>query len=594
MNLQPKELMDKAFQFYSEKNYHQSIKQLEILISQFPLHPDVNYLYATVLSLTDNFELSIKHFLIALKTAPQNANCWSDLGNAYNSVDDNTNAINCFEKCLSIAPDHIHALHNLAQTLNTVGSLKRALSVALKAIALKPKSVDIMFLLGNIYKNLGDNDKAIHFYHQTLQHSSSYFKASFNIALIEKNKGNYEVALKQCNTTLEINPIYIQALMLKGEINEYFGDIDISINCYKEALRITPNYTKAYWSLANLSNYYIEDSILQNMLKVSETSINKNSRMYLYFSIAKAMEDRKEHGLSFDYLIKANKLKREQVQYSSNDIRDFFSKLKQSLTSEKILKSSSDGYKEISPIFVVGMARSGTSLVEQILSSHSDIEGGGELLTSQELLFDALPKLTGLSWTESLQKLDRKTLCELGHFYHKKHSDLINKQLFFTDKLPFNFALIGFLSLVFPKAKFIHIYKHPMDSCLSCFKQLFNSGQDYSYDFEELSDYYLYYQDIMDYWSKVTSDKIHHVSYEELVDSPRKLTMNILKFLSIEWDESCINFHKQRRIVRTASASQVREKINNKSIGRWTNYKDELQPFMNKLSKVPTSFNLKK
>jgi hypothetical protein len=326
------------------------------------------------------------------------------------------------------------------------------------------------------------------------------------------------------------------------------------------------------------------------MKKLETRNISDKSKIYLFFSIAKVLEEQKDFSNAFYYLKKGNDLKRNTINYGSKQTLSLFEQLKFQFDIELLSELVSEKSDALSPIFIIGMPRSGTSLVEQILASHENITGGGELETSLQLLFGELPKLTKVSWQDSLALLNPQIISHLKNIYIEKHAGLVNKTKHFTDKLPFNFALVGFLMIIFPKAKFIHIYKHPLDSCLSCYKQLFTGGQEYSYQLDELASYYQEYVTMMKHWNAINTDNILNVSYEELVELPEENISSILKFLNLPWQEDCLQFQKSKRIVKTASSGQVRQGVYTSSVTRWKNYRKDLLPLIEVLSEDSICF----
>lgn len=591
MTFNPHAIIEQAMRHQSVREYAQAKATLLPLIKRFPKQPDVNYLYATILSSLEEYQAAIAYFKEALKGKPELANCWNDLGCVYKSLMQYDDAIATFEKAVSLPSHSPLMLVNLSSTFYEVKNYQQAAQYITKAIEFEPNKASSYLLLGNIQKANKQYADAITTYGKAIHLDEKYCQAYFNLALALKEQGKPEQALEQCSKVLLINKTYHQALMLSGELNEQIGDIDLAITYYKQCLVLTPHSADAYWSLANLGKESFSASNIAAMLELTKQSLSDKNKMYLFFSLAKAMEEKQDYASSFDFLQQANKVKRRQIAYKADDIRFLFDKLRNVFTQTRLEECQNMGYEDISPIFIVGMPRSGTSLIEQILASHSAIAGGGELETSLNLLFDELPRLTGQDWSSSLNLLDENILTSLGKEYQGNNRELISRKERFTDKLPFNFALIGFLSLVFPKAKFIHIFKHPLDSCLSCYKQLFSSGQEFSYDLDEIADYYQNYQDIMQHWSSVLESKILHVNYETLVESPSEQVDKMLTFLSLPWQEECLNFHKNKRIVKTASSGQVRQGLYTSSVSRWKNYRQQLLPISQKLTESHAIFN---
>lgn len=561
----------------SLREYQQAKATIMPLIKAFPTHPDINYLFATILVSTKEFQKSISHFNVYLKAYPGALNCWNDLGCTYKDSGRYEEAIDCYKKALSISSKYHPALTNLAGTYFEMKQFENANEYIKKAMEIEANIASDFLLLGNILKNTSEVSSAISAFRQAFKIDPNYYQAYYNLALLLKNNSNLDDALMYCTKALQLNSRYHLALMLYGEINEQLGNIGVAVNSYKECIDIMPTSTSAYWSLANLGAAF-DASTIEKMIQLTKQPSSDKDKIFLFFSLAKIMEDQQEYSSAFKYLDKANKIKSEEINYNPEQIDILISRLHKVFTVDFIEKFRGKGDCNISPIFIIGMPRSGTSLVEQILSGSSLVEGGGELETSLALFFEELPKLTGQDWFSSLVLLDATILNKLAKKYRETNANLVNANVHFTDKLPFNFALVGFLSLIFPKAKFIHTFKHPLDSCLSCYKQLFTKGQDFSYDLNDIADYYLQYEKIMNHWDQVCPGKIFHMNYEQLISSPQEQTSKMLAFLDIPWEQACLGFQNNRRIVKTASAGQVRKGIYKSAVSRWKNYSINLEP----------------
>lgn len=571
----------------SLREYQQAKAAITPLIKAFPAHPDINYLFATILVSTKEFQESISHFNVYLKAHPEALNCLNDLGCAYKDSGRYEEAIICYKKALSISAKYHPALTNLAGTYFTLKRFVNANEYIAKAIQIEPNIASNFLLLGNILNNSSEVTSAISAFRHALKIDPNYYQAYYNLALLLKENSKLDDALKYCTKALKLNGSHHLGLMLYGEINEQLGNIEVAINSYQQSIDIMPASTGAYWSLANIGAEFDASSI-ERMRQLTKQALSKRNKMYLFYSLAKVMEDQQEYISAFEYLDKANKIKSEEVNYNPEQIDILISRLQKVFTADFIEKNRDQGDCSVSPIFIIGMPRSGTSLVEQILSGSRLVEGGGELETSLALLFGELPELTGQDWFSSLALLDTTALNALAKKYREINAELVNANVHFTDKLPFNFALIGFMSLIFPKAKFIHTFKHPLDSCLSCYKQLFTKGQDFSYDLNDIADYYLQYQRIMNHWNQVCPGKIFHVSYEQLISSPQEQTSKMLAFLDIPLEKACLGFQKNSRIVKTASAGQVRKGIYKSAISRWKNYRINLEPISKKVMECTT------
>ena len=584
MNFNPKILMDRIVKLYTANQLDKALKEIQPMLQAFPEHAAVNHLYACILKSNNDYLAAIKYFKKSLLVNSKNINALNDLGCLYQDMEKYDAAVNCFEKVLAIETDNPLALMNLGNVYHKQQRNILAIEYLRKGINAQTSNAMAHFSLGNVYKSNKQIELAILSYKESIALNPKNYKVYYNLALTLKDVGRLDSSLSYCKQAIELKPDYAVAVMLMGELNEYNGNIDDAITCYRQSLQLAPSFTEAYWSLANLGFNNLTSLDLEKMKAFDFSELKDKSKIYLSFAIAKVLEEKNDFTQAFHYLKQGNDLKRKQINYQENKTFSLFHDLK-TVFNHKLL---SNGFTlqndNISPVFIIGMPRSGTSLVEQILDCHSSISGGGELETSLQLLFEELPKMTKVSWQKSIDILEPDMIENLRNIYINKHASLINKTLYFTDKLPFNFALVGFLMLIFPKAKFIHIYKHPLDSCLSCYKQFFTGGQEYSYNLSELGAYYKEYVKMMEHWKAIDSENILSMSYESLVQSPKKNILALLTFLDLPWQDSCLAFQNSKRVVKTASSGQVRQGFNSGSVNRWKNYERELQPLMHILS----------
>jgi hypothetical protein len=287
---------------------------------------------------------------------------------------------------------------------------------------------------------------------------------------------------------------------------------------------------------------------------------------------------------AFYYLKEGNTLKRKTFEYSAEETKAEFEQIKSTFTKTFILNNSKFGNPDNTPIFILGMPRSGTSLVEQILVSHPDVYGAGELYYLRQIISQLAKADSVNQICENISKSGEEITTRLGLDYINKIRNFSAATKFITDKMPHNFLWIGAIISALPNAKIISCTRDPMDNCLSIYKNNFAKGQKYAYDLQELGHYHLRYQDLMRYWHEVFPGKIYAINYEKLVDAQETETRKLLKHCGLSWDEACLSFHKTSRAVTTASAVQVRKPIYKESVQLWKKYEKQLQPLSKLLS----------
>ena len=519
----------------------------------------------------------------------------------------------------NIPPDLIKAAELISQD-----KLKKAEPILRNYLNNDPLDVNAMKLLADIgikfraYKDAGylliraldlapDYDEARLSYANLLYKRQLPFEALKEIDfLLDKDKNNAQyLTLKAVNlalanqhdNALEIFEIIIndkkiennQLHLSYGHTLRAVGRIEEAIVSYKKAISTKTGYGEAYWSLANLKTYKFTNKDI-NELKVLLN--NKDCKIddyyHLLFALGKAEEDRKNFESAMAAYSKGNTIKSKQVPWDSIKFTNECDELIDFFTKEQFQALAGVGNKNTDPIFVVGLPRSGSTLVEQILSSHSLVEGTTELQNIIALSRKIANKKNSNSKSEypsSLKSIEKAEFKEMGGAYLKNTLDQrVTDKPYFIDKMPNNFIHIGLIHLILPNAKIIDARRNPMDCSFSCYKQLFGSGQGFTYSQNRIGNYYLDYLKIMDHWDKVLPGKVHRVIYENMVEDTENEIRNLLKFCELDFEEDCLNFYKTKRTVRTPSSEQVRQPIYNKGIGQWRNFDNWLDTLKKTLS----------
>ena len=332
----------------------------------------------------------------------------------------------------------------------------------------------------------------------------------------------------------------------------------------------------AYHALANLKTYVFSDAEFEQMqVQASNPNVGYLDRVYLNFAIAKACEDKQEYALAFEHYERGNRFKKNQSRYSADRMEEEFEAIKAMCDAAFFARRAGQGAPASDPIFVLGMPRAGSTLLEQILSSHSQIDGTLEL-----------PNIISLSqklrrsggYPQALASLDEDRLQALGGEYIESTRIHRESAPFFVDKMPNNFRHIGLIKLILPNAKIIDARRSPMACCFSGYKQLFAEGQEFSYDLEDLGRYYRGYVDLMDHWDSVLPGFVLRVNHEDVVDDLEGQVRRVLAFCGLPFESSCVQFHKTKRNVRTPSSEQVRQPIFRDSVAQWRNFQPWLAP----------------
>jgi len=363
--------------------------------------------------------------------------------------------------------------------------------------------------------------------------------------------------------------------------------LDEARHFYERAVALAPDLPTFHRSLAETKRFRENDLQLTAMEDLAQhiASFSQNEQIELHFALAKAYDDIGRHEHAFEHLHCGNALKRQTVVYDETAQLGTLRNIEETFTAELIAARCGLGNPSDLPIFIVGMPRSGTTLVEQILASHPRVVGAGELLHMSDLV---LGGQAGTRFPLDFPSLPGERLHRLGSLYVARlraQAPLADR---ITDKLPFNFSVVGLIHLALPKARIIHVRRDPVDTCFSCYTNLFSQGLEFTYDLEELGRYYCAYQSLMKHWHRVLPEvAMLEVQYEELVLDFEAHARLIVDYCGLEWDARCLVFHKTKRAIRTASAAQVRRPLFSSSIGRWLPYREQLRPLLDVLGDDP-------
>ena len=486
-------------------------------------------------------------------------------------------------------PTNTHAMGLLSDIASKLGHLEDAEFLLEKAVSFNPKDPEIrkkyLLILRKRQKFTQTMEQANILCEQYPNNLA--YKAQKAIEIMQN--GDHEQSIVLLEEILDKAPFDPNTLTAKGHAEKTLGRTEDAINSYQSAYKSKNDHGEAYFSLANLKTYtFNDDEISQMNNQVNRIDISLQDRVYFHFALSQGFESKGNYDESFYHLESGNKIKSELVKYSIERMAKELQSQIDVCTNSFFDNLGEGGHHAKDPIFILGLPRSGSTLIEQILASHSMIDGTLELpniLTmAQELRGDDIYGLEG-KYPEVLKQLDKTKRKELGQRFidetqmHRKNAPM------FTDKMPNNFRHIGLIHLILPNAKIIDARRYPLDCCFSMFKQLFAQGQEFSYGLEQAANYYNGYIELMNHWDNVLPGKVLRVNNEDVIDDLETQVRRILEYLDLPFEESCINFHKTDRSVRTASSEQVRQPINRKGMGRWKPYAKHLKPLLNTLNK---------
>lgn len=395
--------------------------------------------------------------------------------------------------------------------------------------------------------------------------------------------GGYDEAITLYKELTARFPDHAKLWMSYGHMLKTVGDQEGSIAAYRRALEAEPTLGEVYWSLANLKTFRFSDGDIAAMEAALATArLGLEDKFHLHFALGKASEERSEHEAAFGHYAKGNALRSKELEYDPDIITAQVNRVIDCFTPEFVAARAGQGHAAPDPIFIVGMPRAGSTLIEQILSSHSMVEGTMELpdipaMALREGRGHDSGSATG--WIDAVAEMSVDQPETLGaEFIERTRIQRKTEKPFYIDKLPNNWTYLGFIRLILPNAKIIDARRHPLDCCFSNFRQHFAKGQAFSYDLEHMGLYYADYVRAMAHFDAMMPGYVHRVIHEELLDDPEAQIRKLLDYLGLPFEEACLAFHENKRAVRTASSEQVRRPINRDGVGQWRPYQAHLGP----------------
>ena len=395
----------------------------------------------------------------------------------------------------------------------------------------------------------------------------------------------YDESINLFETVLEIEPRNTDVMLTMGHLYKTDGQIEKSIESYTSAFSMDKYFGDAYWSLANLKTYKFDEKQIKSLQEmVNDEFVPDEEKVFMYFSLGKAYEDMGKYKESFNFYKSGNEYQKSNSSYSNKNFSEEC-KNQISVCTEDLFSIKKDwGCDAKDPIFILGLPRAGSTLTEQILASHSMVEGTHELpniLAIAHKLNLRKAQDEESRYPDILLSLSEPQLKVIGENYINDSEVFRTDKPYFIDKMPNNFRHIGLIHLILPNAKIIDIRRNSMAGCFSCYKQLFAEGQEFTYGLEDLASYYNDYVELMDHWNKVLPNKILSVQYEDLVADLDNQVRRILDYCELPFEQNCIEFYKSKRAVKTPSAEQVRQPIYKEGLDYWKNY----EPYLGDLAK---------
>ncbi|MBA54264.1 MAG: hypothetical protein CMK89_07405 [Pseudomonadales bacterium] len=487
-------------------------------------------------------------------------------------------AVALYQRILQKDPMQLHANYSLAMVLHRSGRNDAALMHVGRVVAQQPEHIDSQVLLGNVLLALGRQQEAL----QNIRKLADLYPREDAVFMalgnVEESCGHLDAAIRHWDKAFSLNRKQVPALVNQARVRSAQGDVDAALTLLRRARALKPGYGECHYRIAMLAKQtaYSEDIKLMESA-AQQGGGTRQDKMYLAHALGKVFDDLQEYDKAFRYLQEGNDLRKQSLPqpYSGELEQAQFNQIKSLFSGDFIQRYRLAEEAPFTPVFVVGMPRSGTSLVEQILASHSKVFGAGELQDMNEVI-TRLQTITAKPFPEGLDQLSATHYRTLAARYVERVSTETDKSVI-VDKMPHNFRYLGLIAVLFPNARIIHCQRDPMDTCFSIYKQLFSESHPYACDQAALGHYYRLYQDLIAHWSQVMPDKILNLQYEDLVAETEQKTRQMLAFCGLEFEPDCLSFFTTRRIVNTPSQAQVRQPIYKSAVHHWQHYEEQLQ-----------------
>jgi tetratricopeptide (TPR) repeat protein len=533
---------------------------------------------------------AVRNFEHALALRPELAEAHNNLGNALRDLGRPEDAVRHFERALALRPELAEAHNNLANALRDLGKLDEAVAPYRRALSLRPQYAEAHNNLGAVFQDLGKLEQAAACCHLALSYKPEFAEAHYNLGNALQGLGRLEEAVACFQRALALQPQYLEALNNLGNALRDLGRLDDAMESYGRALAHRPAFAQAHYNRSGVKTFRTGDPELKalEVLVAEAEAIPPREAIYFHFALAKALEDVGDYRRAFEQMRIGNELKRRQISYDGKAVARFFQRIAEVFDAAVFERLGGAGDPSSVPVFVLGMPRSGSSLIEQILSSHPQVHGAGELSNLHIAAGALSADHRSFNYPEYVPALDGVRLQRLGQSYLAGLPAVAAGKTRIIDKSPANFLYVGLIRLILPNAKIIHSIRDPLDTCVSCYSILFTSGSPFSYDLAELGRYYKSYTELMAHWHSILPARtMLDVGYDHVVDDLEGQARRMIDYCGLPWDDRCLEFEKNRRAVRTASSVQVRKPLYRTSLERWRRYEPWLSPLLRELSERP-------
>ena len=580
---------------HQQREFETAVEHYQQYLGFKPDDAEVHYTLGLVHKELGHTERAIRHYKKSITVTNDNAAVHKALGDAYTKLARLEEAIKPYQNALAVQADDVATIINLANVFHGLHRYTQSIPLYQQALSMRPDDVQVHRHLGASLQRMGQTTKAIECYERALSLRPDYIPARIKLAEVLRELGRAEEALVQLERVVEFKPDETEAHIILARTLRGLGQAELAIEGLKHHLTLKPDCGALYYHISMIRPEQALIPAIEKLIQHPELPIG--DAICCHFALGNIFKSSESFDQAFSHFLKANTLHRKTFVYDAEENSQNVDKLTKVYSNRFFQRKAKFGSTSQLPIFILGMPRSGSTLVEQIISSHGSVYGAGELQAIPEITLTVIQQLKyvpsqvlqaqnpRLPYPECMSLFDKDMAEEYSTRYLQSLELHCPGASRITDKLPGNFLRIGLIKTLFPQARIIHCQRNPLDTCISLFFHYF-IGLKCSFELTELGKYYLSYQRLMSHWENLFPGEIFTVKYEELVMDQERISKQLIDYLGLTWDEKCLDFHTNVRSVMTPSNIQVRQPIFENSMDRWKPYEKHLQPLIEVLQQA--------
>jgi tetratricopeptide (TPR) repeat protein len=570
--------------YFDVGDFEAAVQNYNTAIAVRPRFPEAFSNRGNALRNLQRFDEAEAEYRRALAINPNYAEGLNNLGSVLRDLERPVEAEQAYKRALAQKPGYLEAANNLILAYKDQKRFDEALAAAQTALTLQPKNADALAYIGAVYVEQKKTDLALEALKKSLALQPNKAETLNMTARAWMEAGQAEKTVACCRRAIELKPSYADPYNNMGNALKELGRFDEALATFDKALALSSHESSGiYANLSDAKTFRSRDDVhLRGMEELLAGKLSEERQMHLHFGAAKAFDDLKLYDEAARHLFAGNALKRKTIAYDEPAAIGYFDRIRNAFTADVVQGKRDPGFTNARPILIVGMPRSGTTLVEQILASHPRVAGAGELKDLSDTVNNVRNRDGSLApYPEYVPVLSGSEVSRIGEAYAAKLERHAPGAERITDKMPSNFYFVGLVHLAMPGARIIHTNRNAADTCLSCFSKLFSGELNQTYDLGEIGRYYRAYHQLMAHWRAVLPPSAFlDVQYEDVVGDIEGQARRILDYCGLEWDPCVLDFHRTKRPIKTASSAQVRQPIYNSSVARWRNYEKHLGPLL--------------